>query len=103
MGYIQTSTKGKNEATNLESAQKNIGSLTFDLIWSGSAATSLISSLSNITNKLNMERAKLDGFFQALDLLGKYKQNKEAISSLKFQLMCIPDTEKNSGFSPHFS
>ena len=97
MGYIQTSTKGKNEATNLESSQKNIGSLTFDLIWSGSAATSLISSLSNITNKLNMERAKLDGFFQALDLLGKYKQNKEAIARLKFQLMCIPDTEKNSG------
>lgn len=97
MGYIQTSTKGKNEATNLESAQKNIGSLTFDLIWSGSAATSLISSLSNITNKLNIERAKLDGFFRALDLLEKYKQNKETIARLKFQLMCIPDTEKNSG------
>lgn len=97
MGYVQTSTKGKNEATNLESSQKNIGSLTFDLIWSGSAATSLISSLSNITNKLNMERAKLEGFFQALDLLGKYKQNKETIARLKFQLMCIPDTEKNSG------
>ena len=97
MGYIQTSAKGKNEATNLESTQKNIGSLTFDLIWSGSAATSLISSLSNITNKLNTERAKLAGFFQALDLVGQYKQNKEEIARLKFQLMCIPDTEKNSG------
>lgn len=96
MGYSQTSTKGKNESTNLESAQKNIGTLAFDLIWSGSAATALISALSGVTNKLNIERAKLDGFFQALDTLETYKQNKEAIARLKFQLMCIPDTEKNA-------
>ncbi len=96
MSYSQTATNGKNESTNLESTQKSIGNIAFDLIWSGSAATALVSALSNVVNKLNAERAKLSGFFDALDLLNKYKQNKEQIAKLKFQLMCIPDNEKNA-------
>lgn len=96
MSYSQTAIKGTNESVNLEKTQKGIGSLTFDLIWSGSAATALTGALSSITNKLNAERAKLNGFFNALSLLDQYKQNKETIAKLKFQLMCIPDDEKHA-------
>ena len=97
MSYIDTAIKGTNESTNLETTNKNIGNLAFSLIWSGSAATALTETLSNINNKISIELSKLSSFFTALQQLNKYKQNKEQISSLKFKLMCIPNDEEHSG------
>lgn len=95
MSYSQTAAKGKNEYANLDNAQTRVGNLAFDLIWSGSSATSLIGTLSTVTNRLEQEKAKLNGFFNALDLLEVYKQNKEKINELKARLFLIIDIPKN--------
>lgn len=96
MSYSQTSANGKSEYTNLDNVQKKIGNLAFDLIWSGSSSTNLIGTLSTNVNRLEQEKAKLNGFFNALDLLEVYKSNKEKIRELKARLLLIPDISKNS-------
>lgn len=96
MSYNLTAANGKNEYTNLDNAQRKIGNLAFDLIWKGSSSTALTRTLTMVVNNIEQEKAKLSGFFSALDLLEVYKQNKEKINQLKARLFLIPDTEKNS-------
>lgn len=94
MSYSKTSTNGNNEISNLDATEKRINNISFDLIWSGSAYSALTSKLGGVLQKIDNVKASLNKFFDALELLEQYKQNKEKIASLKIQLFMLPDTEK---------
>lgn len=96
MSYGQTSANGTNELSNLSTLENTISQITFDIIWRGSAHTSLTGNLNNVMKKIDAEQAKLVSYFGALNDLETYKQNKEQITKLSVRLLLLPDNKKNA-------
>ena len=88
--------KNANELQNLQNIETSINTMAFDSIWTGSSSEALIGTLRIIMQKVANERSKLNGYFEAINLLEVYKQNKEKIRNLKTILFFTLDTEENA-------
>lgn len=86
-----------NPLVDLENFQSAIKTTALSNVWIGSASSALVGTLTRLMNKLEVEKNNLNRYFNALNQLEVYKQNKKKINSLRSELFFIPDTEKNAG------
>ena len=68
-----------NPLVDLENFQSAIKTTALSNVWIGSASSALVGTLTRLMNKLEVEKNNLNRYFNALNQLEVYKQNKKKI------------------------
>lgn len=96
MGYDALATTLNSKKTTFETSIQNIKNISFDTIWSGQAYTKLTTDLTTTMENLNTQKANIESFAFALQLLQCYKNNKEKQVAMQNQLSSIANTAENA-------
>lgn len=94
MGYNLKAISIRAAINNMSLANFSISSIPFLDIWNGPAFDNQISALNKLISKFESELEKYESYASALDVLQKYKNNKERISSLYQSLYSLPEEEE---------
>lgn len=97
MSYSSIASKINSALSSLDSKLNEIKGISFDSVWSGSAANTQITNLDKAVSQIQTQRNSLSSFAQMLEKLQQYKDNCESISNLRSRYASIPATEENEG------
>lgn len=95
MGYSALASTLKTQLSELTYLTTDVKAISFDSIWSGSAHDGLTTTLNDVISKVEKQKSNIQKFAETLELLQKYKDRKEKISSLKNEYSRLADTDEN--------
>lgn len=95
--YSEISGKVNGNSGDLSYGLERIDAIPFGGVWQGEAYDCLSGYLRIASNKMLIEQGNIVTFTSAMNLLEKYKANKEKIGQLTAELNALPDDEEYDG------